>query len=86
MAKELKVPGEYQSRTPISQQNIFPKQKQTDKVYTERDYKNYMKVINTKIMATESGMESLEKNKKVSKLSYVQWVEWQNGVSLDDIK
>jgi len=26
MAKELKVPGEYQSRTPRSKQNIFPKQ------------------------------------------------------------
>jgi hypothetical protein len=37
-------------------------------------------------MDTESGMESLEKNKKVSKLSYEQWVQWQNGVSLDDIK
>jgi hypothetical protein len=46
-----------------------------------------MKIINIKIMATESGMESLEKNKKVSKLSYEQWVQWQNNeLSLDDIK
>jgi hypothetical protein len=45
-----------------------------------------MKIINIKIMATESGMESLEKNKKVSKLSYDQWVDWQSGkVKLDEI-
>jgi hypothetical protein len=56
------------------------------KTYTELDYRQYMKVINIKIMATESGMESLEKNKKVSKLSYEQWVDWQNGkVKLDEI-
>jgi hypothetical protein len=57
-----------------------------EKTYTELDYRRYMKVINIKIMATESGMESLEKNKKVSKLSYEQWVDWQNGkVKLDEI-
>ena len=56
------------------------------KTYTEQDYRRYMKIINIKIMATESGMESLEKNKKVSKLSYEQWVDWQNGkVKLDEI-
>ena len=56
------------------------------KTYTELDYRRYMNVINIKIMATESGMESLEKNKKVSKLSYEQWVDWQNGkVKLDEI-
>jgi hypothetical protein len=58
-----------------------------EKTYTEREYRQYMKVINIKIMATESGMESLEKNKKVSKLSYEQWVQWQDGkLSLNDIK
>jgi hypothetical protein len=58
-----------------------------EKTYTELEYRQYMKVINIKIMATESGMESLEKNKKVSKLSYEQWVQWQDGkLSLDDIK
>jgi hypothetical protein len=58
-----------------------------EKTYTELDYRRYMKVINIKIMATESGMESLEKNKKVSKLSYEQWVQWQDGkISLDEIK
>jgi hypothetical protein len=57
-----------------------------EKTYTELDYRRYMKVINIKIMATESGMESLEKNKKVSKLSYEQWVDWQIGkVKLDEI-
>jgi hypothetical protein len=57
-----------------------------EKTYTELDYRRYMKVINIKIMATESGMESLEKNKKVSKLSYEQWVQWQDGkISLDEI-
>ena len=56
------------------------------KTYTEQDYRRYMKIINIKIMATESGMESLEKNKKVSKLSYEQWVDWQSGkVKLDEI-
>jgi len=56
------------------------------KTYTELDYRRYMNIINIKIMATESGMESLEKNKKVSKLSYEQWVDWQNGkVKLDEI-
>jgi hypothetical protein len=58
-----------------------------EKTYTELDYRRYMKVINIKIMATESGMESLEKNKKVSKLSYEQWVDWQQGkLKIEDIK
>jgi hypothetical protein len=58
-----------------------------EKTYTELDYRRYMKVINIKIMATESGMESLEKNKKVSKLSYEQWVQWQQGkLKIEDIK
>jgi hypothetical protein len=58
-----------------------------EKTYTELDYRRYMKVINIKIMATESGMESLEKTKKVSKLSYEQWVDWQQGkLKIEDIK
>jgi hypothetical protein len=88
MAKELKVPGEYQSRTPRSKQNIFPKQKQTmNREYTEQDYKNYMKVVEHVIWETEEKLKSYEKNKKVFSLTFEQWVQWQNNViSLDDIK
>jgi hypothetical protein len=85
MAKELKVPGEYQSRTPRSKQNIFPKQ--TEKVYTEQDYKNYMRVVETVIWETEDRLKRHEKNKKIFSLTFEQWVQWQNNViSLDDIK
>jgi hypothetical protein len=88
MAKELKVPGEYQSRTPRSKQNIFPKQKQTmNREYTEQDYKNYMKVVEHVIWETEEKLKSYEKNKKVFSLTFEQWVQWQNNIiSLDDIK
>ena len=88
MAKELKVPGEYQSRTPRSKQNIFPKQKQTmNREYTEQDYKNYMKVVEHVIWETEEKLKSYEKNKKVFSLTFDQWVQWQNNIiSLDDIK
>jgi|LakMenE01Jun11ns_1017448.scaffolds.fasta_scaffold8892108_1 hypothetical protein len=88
MAKELKVPGEYQSRTPRSKQNIFPKQKQTmNREYTEQDYKNYMKVVEHVIWETEEKLKSYEKNKKIFSLTFEQWVQWQNNViSLDDIK
>jgi hypothetical protein len=88
MAKELKVPGEYQSRTPRSKQNIFPKQKQTmNREYTEQDYKNYMWVVEYKIWETEELLEKYEYRKKVFSLTFEQWVQWQNNViSLDDIK
>jgi hypothetical protein len=88
MAKELKVPGEYQSRTPRIKQNIFPKQKQTmNREYTEQDYKNYMKVVEHVIWETEEKLKSYEKNKKIFSLTFEQWVQWQNNViSLDDIK
>jgi hypothetical protein len=88
MAKELKVPGEYQSRTPRSKQNIFPKQKQTmNREYTEQDYKNYMKVVEQVVWETEEKIKRYEKNKKVLSLTFEQWVQWQNNViSLDDIK
>ena len=88
MAKELKVPGEYQSRTPRSKQNIFPKQKQTmNREYTEQDYKNYMKVVEHVIWETEEKLKSYGKNKKVFSLTFDQWVQWQNNIiSLDDIK
>ena len=88
MAKELKVPGEYQSRTPRSKQNIFPKQKQTmNREYTEQDYNNYMKVVEHVIWETEEKLKSYEKNKKVFSLTFDQWVQWQNNIiSLDDIK
>jgi len=88
MAKELKVPGEYQSRTPRSKQNIFPKQKQTmNREYTEQDYKNYMRVVETVVWETEERLKRYEKNKKILSLSFDQWVQWQNNViSLDDVK
>ena len=88
MAKELKVPGEYQSRTPRSKQNIFPKQKQTmNREYTEQDYKNYMRVVETVIWETEDRLKRYEKNKKIFSLTFEQWVQWQNNIiSLDDIK
>jgi hypothetical protein len=88
MAKELKVPGEYQSRTPRSKQNIFPKQKQTmNREYTEQDYKNYMRVVETVVWETEERLKRYEKNKKILSLSFEQWVQWQNNViSLDDVK
>ena len=88
MAKELKVSGEYQSRTPRSKQNIFPKQKQTmNREYTEQDYKNYMRVVETVVWETEERLKRYEKNKKILSLSFDQWVQWQNNViSLDDVK
>jgi len=88
MAKEMKVPGEYQSRTPRSKQNIFPKQKQTmNREYTEQDYKNYMRVVETVVWETEERLKRYEKNKKILSLSFDQWVQWQNNViSLDDVK
>ena len=88
MAKELKVPGDYQSRTPRSQQNIFPKQtEKTERVYTERDYKSYMRVINHKIWETKELLEKYEERKKISSLTFEQWVQWQKGeLSWDDVK
>ena len=88
MAKDLKVPGEYQIRTPRSKQNIFPKQKQTmNREYTEQDYNNYMKVVERVIWETEEKLKSYEKNKKIFSLTFEQWIQWQNNViSLDDVK
>ena len=55
--------------------------------YTEQDYKNYMRVVETVIWETEEKLKSLEKNKKVFSLTFEQWVQWQDGkLSLDDIK
>ena len=85
MAKELKVPGEYQSRTPRSQQKIFSIR--TEKVYTEYDYKAYIRVINYKISETKELLVKYEERKKISSLSFEQWVQWQKGeLNLDDIK
>lgn len=85
MAKELKVPGEYQSRTPRSKQNIFSIP--TEKVYTELDYKNYMRVINYKIWETDELLEKYEERKKISSLTFEQWTQWQKGeLSWVDIK
>ena len=55
--------------------------------YTEQDYKNYMKVVETVIWETEDRLKRYEKNKKIFSLTFEQWVQWQNNViSLDDIK
>ena len=55
--------------------------------YTEQDYKNYMRVVETVIWETEERLKRYEKNKKVFSLTFEQWVQWQNNViSLDDIK
>jgi hypothetical protein len=55
--------------------------------YTEQDYKNYMRVVETVIWETEEKLKRYEKNKKVFSLTFEQWVQWQNGkLSLDDIK
>jgi hypothetical protein len=55
--------------------------------YTEQDYKNYMKVVETVILRTEELLETYEYRKKVFSLTFEQWVQWQNNViSLDDIK
>jgi hypothetical protein len=55
--------------------------------YTEQDYKNYMKVVETVIWETEDRLKRHEKNKKIFSLTFEQWVQWQNNViSLDDIK
>jgi hypothetical protein len=64
------------------------KQKQTmNREYTEQDYKNYMRVVETVIMETEDRLTRYEKNKKIFSLTFEQWVQWQNNViSLDDIK
>ena len=55
--------------------------------YTEQDYKNYMRVVETVIWETEEKLKRLEKNKKVFSLTFEQWVQWKDGkLSLDDIK
>jgi hypothetical protein len=55
--------------------------------YTEQDYKNYMRVVETVIWETEEKLKRYEKNKKVFSLTFEQWVQWQDGkLSLDDIK
>ena len=55
--------------------------------YTEQDYKNYMRVVETVILETEDRLTRYEKNKKIFSLTFEQWVQWQNNViSLDDIK
>jgi hypothetical protein len=55
--------------------------------YTEQDYKNYMRVVETVIWETEDRLKRYEKNKKIFSLTFEQWVQWQNNViSLDDIK
>ena len=85
MATELKVPGEYQSRTPRSKQNIVSKK--TERVYTEQEYKNFMRIINYKIWETEELLVKYEERKKISSLSFEQWIQWQKGkLSWDDVK
>jgi hypothetical protein len=55
--------------------------------YTEQDYKNYMRVVETVIWETEDRLKRYEKNKKIFSLTFEQWVQWQNNIiSLDDIK
>ena len=55
--------------------------------YTEQDYKNYMRVVETVIWETEERLKRYEKNKKVFSLTFEQWVQWQDGkISLNDIK
>ena len=55
--------------------------------YTEQDYKNYMRVVETVIWETEEKLKRLEKNKKVFSLTFEQWVQWKDGkLSLNDIK
>jgi hypothetical protein len=55
--------------------------------YTEQDYKNYMRVVETVIWETEERLKRYEKNKKIFSLTFEQWVQWQNNeLSLDDIK
>jgi len=55
--------------------------------YTEQDYNNYMRVVETVVWETEERLKRYEKNKKILSLSFDQWVQWQNNViSLDDVK
>ena len=55
--------------------------------YTEQDYKDYMRVVETVIWETEEKLKRYEKNKKVFSLTFEQWVQWQDGkLSLNDIK
>ena len=85
MAKETKVSGEYQSRTPRSKQKIVSKK--TERVYTEQDYKNFMRIINYKIWETEELLEKYFERMKISRLTFEQWVQWQKGeLTWDDVK
>ena len=55
--------------------------------YTEQDYDNYMRVVETVIWETEEKLKRYEKNKKILSLTFEQWVQWQDGkISLNDIK
>ena len=49
------------------------------KHFTQKDYDNYMKVVNRDIKETERRLETLDKTKKVSELSFEDWVKFQNG-------
>ena len=55
--------------------------------YTEQDYKDYMRVVETVIWETEEKLKRYEENKKILSLTFEQWVQWQDGkISLNDIK
>ncbi len=49
------------------------------KHFTQKDYDNFMKVVNRNIKETERRLETLDKTKKVSELSFEDWVKYQNG-------
>ena len=49
------------------------------KHFTQKDYDNYMKVVNRNIKETERRLETLDKTKKVSQLSFEDWIRFQNG-------
>jgi hypothetical protein len=49
------------------------------KEFTEKQYENYMKVLDDYIKKVETAINDLWKFKEVRQLSYEDWVKFQNG-------
>lgn len=47
--------------------------------YSERDYENYMRAVDSKINEVKLGIKELPKWEIISELSYEDWCRWQSG-------
>jgi hypothetical protein len=49
------------------------------KEFTQKEYEDYMKVLDDYIKKAETAINDLWKFKEVRQLSYEDWVKFQNG-------